>query len=369
MDSFIAEHLRGVSRTYALVIPMLPPPLADAVGIAYLLMRVVDTLEDAPQLADVARHEHLMRLDAALCSIAGTPLDFAAAGEPDCGTSGLARAEQTTVANHPLGRRAGTTPTGLDKLGELPAERALMAHLPDVLGRVVALEAEYREPVVRCARTMIRGVLYMLARSRQRERAYPAVASPSELRDYCYYVAGDVGEMLCAMMAHYLRSPMVARLQPVAIELGIGLQLVNILKDSWKDAAQGRRYLPPDDSGAAEPGASAAAGLSRGALLLAVADEARRCLRSGMEFVLALPPAAAGMRLFCGLPLAWGAMTLARLERSVRRTSAGVAERLAGGTKVGRGAIASSILRFRQLAGDDGALRCWLDRMLRPLPA
>ncbi len=356
MDAFIASHLRGVSRTYALVIPMLPQPLADAVGIAYLLMRVVDTLEDAPQLSDEGRRQYLRRLDLALGVV------------DDSAGSGDGRDDRLTLGGVPSDPADAAVRVAHESLGELAAERALMAHVPEVLTRVAALEGEYRRPVVTCARTMIRGVEHMLARSRERGQAYPAVANRAELRDYCYYVAGDVGEMLCAMMAHYLRSPMVAKLREIAIELGIGLQLVNILKDAWKDATHGRRYLPPDESAVASHGA-APAGLSRGALLLAVVDEARRCLRSGMEFVLALPPAAAGMRLFCGLPLAWGAMTLARLERSVRRTTEDVAGRLAEGTKVGRGAIASSILRFRQLAGDDGALRSWLDRMLQPMPA
>ena len=44
LDAFVAKHLQGVSRTYAILVPMLPDALADAVGVAYLLMRVVDTL-------------------------------------------------------------------------------------------------------------------------------------------------------------------------------------------------------------------------------------------------------------------------------------------------------------------------------------
>ena len=66
MDAFVAKHLQGVSRTYAIVVPMLPMPLADAVGVAYLLMRIVDTLEDAPQLTAEERVRELRRLEAVL---------------------------------------------------------------------------------------------------------------------------------------------------------------------------------------------------------------------------------------------------------------------------------------------------------------
>jgi hypothetical protein len=69
---------------------------------------------------------------------------------------------------------------------------------------------------------------------------------------------------------------------------------------------------------------------------------------------MALPPSASALRSFCGLPIAWGAMTLARAERD------------AGRAKIGRGAISSSIARFKQLATDDQALRGWFASLLRP---
>ena len=40
------EHLQLVSRTFALTIPMLGNPLADWVGLAYLVCRTLDTVED-----------------------------------------------------------------------------------------------------------------------------------------------------------------------------------------------------------------------------------------------------------------------------------------------------------------------------------
>jgi farnesyl-diphosphate farnesyltransferase len=43
-------HLANVSRTFALTIPLLPLPLRDWVGNAYLLCRIADTIEDDPEL-------------------------------------------------------------------------------------------------------------------------------------------------------------------------------------------------------------------------------------------------------------------------------------------------------------------------------
>ena len=45
------EHiLQGVSRTFALTIPQLPPGLRQPVSNAYLLCRIADTIEDEPAL-------------------------------------------------------------------------------------------------------------------------------------------------------------------------------------------------------------------------------------------------------------------------------------------------------------------------------
>ncbi len=298
MDAFVAKHLAGVSRTYAILIPMLPEPLGDAVGVAYLLMRIVDTLEDDPRLPIGQRLEYFATLEAALDG------DAAA-------VSALA---------HPLGDSAD--------------ERGLMQAAPQVFARVRALEPQYRVPVCTCARAMSAGVRGLFARSAERGLPYPAIRDVKELREYCYYVAGVVGQMLCAVMAHFLQRPGLLGLRDVATELGIGLQLVNILKDAHKDSRQGRRYLP------------------RMELYGSVLQETRHSLRRGIDFVLALPPAAIELRCFCGLPIAWGAMTLARAEQD------------AGAAKISRTAVATSSAHFRSIAGDDHAVREWLGSLL-----
>lgn len=79
-------------------------------------------------------------------------------------------------------------------------------------------------------------------------------ATWSELRDYCYHVASAVG-LACIEIFGY-QSP---RARDYAIELGLALQLTNILRDVDEDAARGRLYLPLEDL--------AAFGLDEAALL------------------------------------------------------------------------------------------------------
>jgi phytoene synthase len=68
---------------------------------------------------------------------------------------------------------------------------------------------------------------------------YPTFA---ELRGYCYLVASVVG-LICIKIFGYRE----AKAEQYAIDLGIGMQLVNIMRDVKEDAERGRVYLPQDE--------------------------------------------------------------------------------------------------------------------------
>src|SRR5438128_8974876 len=55
-DDFQSEMLEGVSRTFALTIPQLPAELCRVVSNAYLLCRIVDTIEDEPFLSGAQKN-------------------------------------------------------------------------------------------------------------------------------------------------------------------------------------------------------------------------------------------------------------------------------------------------------------------------
>lgn len=63
-----------------------------------------------------------------------------------------------------------------------------------------------------------------------------------DLRRYCYHVAGTVG----LMTAPVLGCQQAAAL-PHAVDLGVAMQLTNVLRDVGEDARQGRLYLPLED--------------------------------------------------------------------------------------------------------------------------
>lgn len=64
----------------------------------------------------------------------------------------------------------------------------------------------------------------------------------NDLLDYCYLVAGTVGLMLCPLLA----KPVTIETEKLSVELGIAMQLTNILRDVGTDYRLKRIYLPED---------------------------------------------------------------------------------------------------------------------------
>lgn len=217
--------LERTSRTYALTIPLLPEPTQREVAIAYLMMRVVDTFEDAEGWTAQARCE---ALDAF-----GRLIHFDTA--PD-----LARAEgfAARLDADPPSSHAGY--------------RELLHEIPGLLADLASLGHKQRDQIVLHTQKMIDGMKETLKSSEQRDGVL-VLESLAELREYCYFVAGLVGEMLTELMLLDAKqlTPAAAKLRANARLFGEALQLTNILKDSSADAAQGRSFLK-DESRRAE---------------------------------------------------------------------------------------------------------------------
>ncbi len=67
-----------------------------------------------------------------------------------------------------------------------------------------------------------------------------------ELQEYCYRVASTVG-LLSIPIIGLARGATFEQAAPYAIQLGIALQLTNILRDVGEDASRGRVYIPEED--------------------------------------------------------------------------------------------------------------------------
>jgi phytoene synthase len=78
----------------------------------------------------------------------------------------------------------------------------------------------------------------------ERDVCGAAYRSMEELVDYCRQVAGSIGRLSLAVFG--CDNPAAA--EPLADDLGVALQLTNILRDVEEDRAMGRVYLPTEDA-------------------------------------------------------------------------------------------------------------------------
>ncbi len=277
LDALLAE----TSRTFALCIPLLRDSTRAQVTIAYLLFRIADTFEDASHWP-VA--ERLAALDE-FCELLRTDHDaervaaawYAKKPSPHAGYARL-------IADVPLVMRA-------------------FAALPEKARDVI------REHVIRSAQGMAHFVA-LTEVTPHGDRLQ--LTGMQQLRDYCYAVAGIVGEMLTELFV--LRAPQLRSAAPYlrarAATFGEGLQLVNILKDTNDDFSEGRSYIPPDADRA-------------DVIALAKAD-----LEAATEYTLALQSGGApqGIVAFAALPVALAEATLDKLARAGAGAKIGRAE-------------------------------------------
>ena len=130
--------------------------------------------------------------------------------------------------------------------------------LLDALPSVFALLSDLSEPdaggVRRVVSTLTSGMLFDLATFRlDHADRVSALDSTEQLDEYCYLVAGCVGEFWTDISIAHTTS--LAHWQPeqmrsLGIRFGLALQMTNILRDIPRDLRQGRCYLPQTGDGA-----------------------------------------------------------------------------------------------------------------------
>ena len=253
--------LSSVSRTFALTIPLLPPIIEKVVGNTYLLCRIVDTIEDAAELTPEAKKN----LSALFLDVVLERVPVKSFVEPCLDAL-------KNYSNH-------------DELD-------LIAHTPTVLRILHTCSSHDQEAVSRCVSMMSEGMSRFHGRQTE-----AGLKDLSEFEDYCYVVAGVVGELLTSIFRHY--SPQFSKNiqghENLAIAFGQALQMTNILKDSPEDRARGVSWKP--------------ANLSQLDLL----QIAYQKLSDSLTYILLIPKEEVGMRRFCLLAFGLAVLTLDKL--------------------------------------------------------
>lgn len=286
-DELQAVLLEGVSRTFALTIPQLPAPLYKAVANAYLLCRIVDTIEDEVSLSADQKKVFC-------CGF----IDIVKTGE------------------HAQAFAEELAPLLSDQT--IPAEHSLIRLIPRVIAITHTLDAEQVSALAECVETMANGMPVYQAMDLR-----AGLKTMKDMDDYCYYVAGCVGEMLAKLFCHY--SSEIDRnreaLLKLSVSFGQGLQMTNILKDIWDDAKRGVCWLPQDifnesgfnlaDLTPATNDKNFRTGLTR---LISIAHGH---LQNALTYTQLLPSYETGIRNFCLWALGMAVLTLKKIKENL----------------------------------------------------
>jgi farnesyl-diphosphate farnesyltransferase len=320
-DELQAYLLEGVSRTFALTIPQLSEELARVVSNAYLLCRIVDTIEDEPDLG--------LRQKRYFCQ------QFVDA------VSGNSSPERFVAELAP--RHSTHT---------IPAEHELIGCTRRVIAITHCFNPRQREAISRCVHLMTEGMVEF-----QENTPSSGLKDLVHLDRYCYYVAGVVGEMLTELFCEY--SPAIARnrkpLMDLAVSFGKSLQIANILKDIWGDKRRGACWLPQDifneagfdlrDLNPEQPYRD-----SFGQGLEHLIGIAHGHLRNALTYTLLIPRQEKGIRNFCLWALGMAILTLRKINRH-RDFS------VSSQVKISRRSVKATIITSRLTATHDRMLK------------
>src|SRR5436190_8954987 len=310
--------LRSVSRSFYLSIRFLPSQLREPIALAYLLARTTDTVADTTGIAGAVRMKVLKVLSEGI----------------------QGRASSELVINQMV---------SFVPLQENAAERTLLDSLPACLSWLEQTAEADRDDIRAVLEKITHGQMLDLHRFDPPMDGFAVANNPAEVRtlqtaseldEYTYLVAGCVGEFWTRLCFRHLRD-FASLIQDEMLALGrrygMGLQLINVLRDAGNDLRVGRCYFP--ESELREVGLSAAQILSRSDRFQPIYQRWMKKAQDGLECGMQYSRAIRNRRMRAAtvLPALIGARTLALLHK------AGVSA-LHRNIKVPRGEVRTMIL-------------------------
>ncbi len=212
--------LKRVSRAFYLSIRVLPFGMREPVAIAYLLARAADTIADTPSIAAENRLAHLN--------------EFREIIE---GESEIHSATRLSSALADLQPTAG--------------ERHLLGSLHELFKLRDRLSESDAKAVRSVVSTLTSGMVFDLTTFGEPNSGnLTSLETEEQLDEYCYLVAGCVGEFWTDISMAYTSSLLnwnVDDLRSLGVRFGLALQMTNILRDVPKDLRMGRCYIPESE--------------------------------------------------------------------------------------------------------------------------
>jgi farnesyl-diphosphate farnesyltransferase len=292
----LSSHLLlQVSRTFALNINVLPGQKRKELLISYLYCRMADTVEDDPFL-ESAEKDKLLRLFREIFAVEKDQSE----------TLGAQKIEEFVQALPQSWKES-------DDWNHILCVYPLWS-----IQLFWQQDTEVRKEIARTIDIMTRGMA-QYAERQEKAGAWMSLDTVQELEEYCYYVAGVVGELITVLFS---RSPLVGKkrrkkMEDLSVSFGLALQLTNILKDAEEDHHRGICYLPEElaqKEGISTKDLFLPENLEAGRKVVEhLVDKTWKHLEDALEYTLLLPRLEYRMRLFCLWPLMMAAETLAAI--------------------------------------------------------
>jgi farnesyl-diphosphate farnesyltransferase len=243
----------------------------------------------------------------------------------------------------------------------LAAERDLVGNTAAVIRVMHGFSVEERAALTRCVAIMCRGMPEF-----QRNKSLSGLADLEALAEYCYYVAGVVGEMCTELFV--LHCPELEKqrdtMMRLAVSFGQGLQMTNILKDIWDDRHANACWLPRSVFGPELPlerleELHETDAFKRGLNELIGVGHAH--LRNALEYTCMIPKRETGIRKFCLWAIGLAVLTLRKIHRHPEFRSG-------SDVKVSRRTVKATVLTTNVTLMSNRALHLLFERAAVGLP-
>lgn len=219
---YAEDILLQVSRTFALNINVLKGKLHRSILLAYLYLRIADTVEDDPDMK-ASEKETVLGLFAEIFKTAELREDAVMAFE-------AALPESWRKSDHPYMNLCLHTHVVVPLLKELPEK--------------------YAAPVRAVTIEMCHGMAkFALRQEAALSSGWFTLESVADLDEYCYYVAGIVGKLLTNLFAAdtcLIGDARKAEMQKLDVSFGLALQVANIVKDCVEDSSRRVCFVPEE---------------------------------------------------------------------------------------------------------------------------
>lgn len=289
---YAEEILLKVSRTFALNINVLRGELHNAVLLAYLYLRIADTVEDDPVM-QASEKERVLGL-------------FSNIFEDE---SKLLERLEIFMAALPASWNDSES-----------YDQQLSVNSRNVVPLLLELPVQFRKPICDVVIEMCAGMAKFALREEDARRGgWLTLDSVEDLDEYCYYVAGIVGKFLSNVF--YAAKPgigveKIKIMKTLDVSFGLALQITNIVKDVREDSLRNVCFVPEEIckrhgfNSSPEmflPNANAS---DRAAVMAELVEKAWKHVLDGVEYTLLIPRRYARIRLFCLWPLMMAAENL-----------------------------------------------------------